>query len=166
MYIAQEDKKNKINKSYVESLDYSKKGNLVVKKLSEDEDSLLKGIISRFDGVINYTDLADNINFNWNPKTALEEFTISAQLKKYFNELVMKYNYLFSEVKSFKDICIMVRTIKYCIESNIPAELSADMVNTILFKSTSIDEHKFKNKIVRKTLFKDVDELIRGVVNV
>lgn len=166
MYIAQEDKKNKINKSYVESLDYSKKGNLVVKKLSEDEDSLLKGIISRFDGVINYTDLADNINFNWNPKTALEEFTISAQLKKYFNELVMKYNYLFSEVKSFKDICIMVRAIKYCIESNIPVELSADMVNTILFKSTSIDEHKFKNKIVRKTLFKDVDELIRGVVNV
>ena len=78
----------------------------------------------------------------------------------------MKYNYLFSEVKSFKDICIMVRAIKYCIESNIPAELSADMVNTILFKSTSIDEHKFKNKIVRKTLFKDVDELIRGVVNV
>ena len=45
-------------------------------------------------------------------------------------------------------------------------KISADMVNTILFKSTSIDEHKFKNKIVRKTLFKDVDELIRGVVNV
>lgn len=167
LYVAQEDKKNKINKSYIESLDTTKKGNLVVKKLSEDNESLIGNYIDRHKGIINYTELVDNIKYNWDIKTSMDEILLYNKLKQYFNAFVMNNQEIFKQPISFKQICILVRTIKYCDDNNYSMNDASNLMINTIAHSDEIDNKKYVAKLVKKTLFKDIDELIeRSVSNV
>jgi hypothetical protein len=95
--IKQEDKKNPMDKRYIQSLD-DKLANQVVKKLNESPESDLKGkittdtIMLRHNNAFTYFNiLSDAIEYNFDIKTRKDVFDISKWLIECFSELIGSY---------------------------------------------------------------------------
>jgi hypothetical protein len=89
-YIAQEDKRNKINKSYSKSLDALNSENYSgrIIQLLNESDTILKGKLTRYNNSkINYDDVVVTIDENYKCKTRIEAKTTSDEIIKYIEYL-------------------------------------------------------------------------------
>ena len=90
-FIAQEDKRNKINKTYTKSLDALNGDNFssrIVKVLNENNNSPFKGKLTRYnDSNINYDDVVITINDNFKCSTRMEANRLSENIIKSFEIL-------------------------------------------------------------------------------
>ena len=85
-YIAQEDKRNKISKSYSKSLDALNSENYSgrIIQLLNESDTILKGKLTRYNNSkINYDDVVVTIDENFKCKTRAEAKTTSDEIIKY-----------------------------------------------------------------------------------
>jgi hypothetical protein len=108
-YILQEDHKNKINKSFVQSLDPDRLSNIVTKKLNEDYGSELKNrITERIDDINSnkalalFTTISDAIEFNFKMPEKSDAFIVAKFLKDGFSVLMNEYYDEFSREKEEK----------------------------------------------------------------
>lgn len=90
-FIAQEDKRNKINKTYTKSLDALNGDNFssrIVQVLNENNNSPFKGKLTRYnDSNINYDDVVITINDNFKCNTRMEANRLSENIIKSFEIL-------------------------------------------------------------------------------
>ena len=90
-FIAQEDKRNKINKTYTKSLDALNGDNFssrIVQVLNENNNSPFKGKLTRYnDSNINYDDVVITINDNFKCSTRMEANRLSENIIKSFEIL-------------------------------------------------------------------------------
>ena len=90
-FIAQEDKRNKINKTYTKSLDVLNGDNFssrIVQVLNENNNSPFKGKLTRYnDSNINYDDVVITINDNFKCNTRMEANRLSENIIKSFEIL-------------------------------------------------------------------------------
>ena len=90
-FIAQEDKRNKINKTYTKSLDALNGDNFssrIVQVLNENNNSPFKGKLTRYnDSNINYDDVVITINDNFKCNTRMEANKTSDNIIKSFELL-------------------------------------------------------------------------------
>ena len=90
-FIAQEDKRNKINKTYTKSLDALNGDNFssrIVQVLNENNNSPFKGKLTRYnDSNINYDDIVITINDNFKCSTRMEANRLSENIIKSFEIL-------------------------------------------------------------------------------
>lgn len=90
-FIAQEDKRNKINKTYTKSLDALNGDNFssrIVKVLNENNNSPFKGKLTRYNNSnINYDDIVITINDNFKCNTRMEANKTSDNIIKSFELL-------------------------------------------------------------------------------
>ena len=90
-FIAQEDKRNKINKTYTKSLDALNGDNFssrIVKVLNENNNSPFKGKLTRYNNSnINYDDVVITINDNFKCNTRMEANKTSDNIIKSFELL-------------------------------------------------------------------------------
>lgn len=94
-YIRQKDKRNPIDKEYLESKDMENLNNDVVRRLNENSESELKGLIVTDDfllregfGLVPFGIVSKTIENLWNIKIRKEANDISDYLIEFFNELV------------------------------------------------------------------------------
>lgn len=94
-YIKQKDKRNPIDKEYLESKDMENLNNDIVRRLNENSESELKGLIVTDDfllregfGVVLFNTMSKTIETLWNIKIRKEINDISDYLIEFFNELV------------------------------------------------------------------------------
>ena len=90
-FIAQEDKRNKINKTYTKSLDALNGDNFssrIIQVLNENNNSPFKGKLTRYnDSNINYDDIVITINDNFKCNTRMEANRLSENIIKSFEIL-------------------------------------------------------------------------------
>lgn len=90
-FIAQEDKRNKINKTYTKSLDALNGDNFssrIIQVLNENNNSPFKGKLTRYnDSNINYDDVVITINDNFKCSTRMEANRLSENIIKSFEIL-------------------------------------------------------------------------------
>ena len=90
-FIAQEDKRNKINKTYTKSLDALNGDNFssrIIQVLNENNNSPFKGKLTRYnDSNINYDDVVIAINDNFKCSTRMEANRLSENIIKSFEIL-------------------------------------------------------------------------------
>ena len=90
-FIAQEDKRNKINKTYTKSLDALNGDNFssrIIQVLNENNNSPFKGKLTRYnDSNINYDDVVITINDNFKCNTRMEANRLSENIIKSFEIL-------------------------------------------------------------------------------
>ena len=90
-FIAQEDKRNKINKTYTKSLDALNGDNFssrIIQVLNENNNSPFKGKLTRYnDSNINYDDIVITINDNFKCSTRMEANRLSENIIKSFEIL-------------------------------------------------------------------------------
>jgi hypothetical protein len=114
-FIRQEDKKNKINKKYIESLNTEKLSNLVVKKLNESPESELinkittNGELIRVNRMLTFfTTMSDAIDYNFELKTKKDVSDVSNFLIQAFNTLMGTYpDEFINKIKETKDYNVM-----------------------------------------------------------
>lgn len=94
-YIKQKDKRNPIDKEYLESKDMENLNNDIVRRLNENSESELKGLIVTDGfllregfGVVLFNTMSKTIETLWNIKIRKEINDISDYLIEFFNELV------------------------------------------------------------------------------
>lgn len=97
-FIVQEDKKNPIDKKYIQSLDSERLSNMIVQKLNERSDSELRGKIATDSAAIKHNQaltyfniLSDAIEHNFELKTKKDVLDISKWLIECFSELIGSY---------------------------------------------------------------------------
>lgn len=90
-FIAQEDKRNRINKSYTKSLDVLNGDNFssrIIQILNEDNNSPFKGKLSRYnDSKLDFDNIVISINDNFECNSRIEAARVSEQIIKSFEKL-------------------------------------------------------------------------------
>ena len=87
--IVQEDKKNKINRKYIKTLDLDNCSNKIATKLNEDSRSYLSGKISILkNSIVDYVVLSEAISYEFAPKETVD-------VVKYSKYLIDGINYIF-----------------------------------------------------------------------
>jgi hypothetical protein len=111
-FIVQEDKRNKINTSYVKSLNPEKYENMIIKKINESSSSDLKGkittdnlLIRKHKALTTYDIINNTIQKEYKDiKTNRDASIIAEWLIEFFNELVGLYpNEFLTEIESIKE---------------------------------------------------------------
>ena len=129
-FIAQEDKRNKINKTYTKSLDALNGDNFssrIIQVLNENNNSPFKGKLTRYnDSNINYDDVVITINDNFKCNTRMEANRLSENIIKSFEIL--------------EDDGIDITNLN----SN---EIIVSLVGISLLLSNNIDENTFIEKV-------------------
>ena len=94
-YIRQKDKRNPIDKEYLESKDMENLNNDIIRRLNENSESELKGLIVTDDfllregfGLVSFSTMSNTVENLWNIKIRKEINDISDYLIEFFNELV------------------------------------------------------------------------------
>ena len=146
-YIAQEDKRNKINKSYSKSLDalngenYS--GRII--QLLNESDTILKGKLTRYNNSnINYDEIVITIDDNFKCNTRSEAKIISDKMIKYIE--ILEDDNIINNNTSNKEIIVLLIGISLLIEGKINSELLKDKIcNFSNYKTQLTTTNSIKN---------------------
>lgn len=166
-FIYQEDQKTKMRKVDSESMNMDRAANMVVTRLNESVRCNLKGLISRNDGLINFSDLAALVDYFYFKKALKSrERTIMikavAELTENFN-LLTEYNTRYLEEKmSYSTLLAAMFCFDYFRDKD-----KSKMCEVIEATASVIDASnnaKFKNKTPRKNVIAEVENIVKGVM--
>jgi len=169
-YIVQEDKKNKMNKKYIKSLNSDSISNLIVKKINENSNSYLKGLVSFDDFMIKkgkafvaFDILADAIEYTFEPKERLDIVKYSKRIIDGLNHIIeLKQDLIKVAVEQTTwayYICLIYATYEMGNWEDIILEL---LDNDSLNSKINISDIKSINKQSMKKLVDIISENINN----
>ena len=143
-FIAQEDKRNKINKTYTKSLDALNGDNFssrIVKVLNENNNSPFKGKLTRYnDSNINYDDVVITINDNFKCNTRMEANRLSENIIKSF-EILEDDNIDITNLNS-NEIIVSLVGISLLLSNEIEDKTFVSKVKTYINSNNTLNTNR------------------------
>ena len=143
-FIAQEDKRNKINKTYTKSLDALNGDNFssrIVQVLNENNNSPFKGKLTRYnDSNINYDDVVITINDNFKCNTRMEANRLSENIIKSF-EILEDDNIDITNLNS-NDIIVSLVGISLLLSNEIDNNTFVSKVKTYINSNNTLNTNR------------------------
>ena len=167
--IYQEDQKTKMRKVDSNSMNMNKAANIVVTRLNENVICNLKGLISRNEGIINFGDLAELVDYFYFKNVTKEKeriITINAvkELTDNFNMLT-EYNTDYLEHKiDYKTLLTAMFCFDFYKNNNLDTSNMCKVIENAADIVKISDNKKFNNKAPRKSLMNEVEKIVRGVM--
>lgn len=166
-FIYQEDKRNRMKKIDVESMNTNKASNIVVTRINENIRCNLKGMINRNNGLINFSELSEIINYFYFKGIAKKSENVT--ILKTVNELITDFNLLteldmryMEEKWSYNTILTVICAFILYKEHN--KELT-DIADTINKAVPLVNEcSKIQGKAIRKAIVEEVKKIIESVM--
>ena len=153
-YIAQEDKRNKINKSIVRTMDSNNLINVLIQRLNEDGRSYLSGQIGRTEThKVNSAWLYEIIDKVYSIKDRSEMIDLFKYLRETFNAIIedglMEYNFI--------TFAIIIKMSELYRREND----NLNKIEMALKKKDIILKDKYKSNKMNKTLINEIENLVR-----
>ena len=143
-FIAQEDKRNKINKTYTKSLDALNGDNFssrIVKVLNENNNSPFKGKLTRYNNSnINYDDVVITINDNFKCNTRMEANRLSENIIKSF-EILEDDNIDITNLNS-NEIIVSLVGISLLLSNEIDNSTFVSKVKTYINSNNTLNTNR------------------------
>ena len=143
-FIAQEDKRNKINKTYTKSLDALNGDNFssrIVQVLNENNNSPFKGKLTRYnDSNINYDDVVITINDNFKCSTRMEANRLSENIIKSF-EILEDDNIDITNLNS-NEIIVSLVGISLLLSNEIEDKTFVSKVKTYINSNNTLNTNR------------------------
>ena len=153
-YIAQEDKRNKINKSIVKTMDSNDLINILIQRLNEDSRCYLSGQIGRTESYkVNSTWLYEIIDKTYSIKDRNEMIELFKYLKEIFNSVIeddlLEYDFI--------TFAIIIK-----VSELHRREINAiDKIEMALKNKDRILKDKYKSNKMNKALINEIENLVR-----
>lgn len=164
-FIYQEDQKTKMKKIDSDSLNIGKASNVVVTRLNESPQCNLQGLINRNQGLINFGELSELVNFFYfkNINKDKEKSTIISTVKELtdnFNMLT-EYNSMYLEkVYSYKQLVAVMFTFYYFKDNS---KSICNVIDEVVEKTEELDNKKFYSKTPKKSMMNEIESIIKEV---
>ena len=143
-FIAQEDKRNKINKTYTKSLDALNGDNFssrIIQVLNENNNSPFKGKLTRYnDSNINYDDVVITINDNFKCNTRMEANRLSENIIKSF-EILEDDNIDITNLNS-NEIIVSLVGISLLLSNEIDNSTFVSKVKTYINSNNTLNTNR------------------------
>lgn len=143
-FIAQEDKRNKINKTYTKSLDALNGDNFssrIIQVLNENNNSPFKGKLTRYnDSNINYDDVVITINDNFKCNTRMEANRLSENIIKSF-EILEDDNIDITNLNS-NEIIVSLVGISLLLSNEIEDKTFISKVKTYINSNNTLNTNR------------------------
>ena len=143
-FIAQEDKRNKINKTYTKSLDALNGDNFssrIIQVLNENNNSPFKGKLTRYnDSNINYDDIVITINDNFKCSTRMEANRLSENIIKSF-EILEDDNIDITNLNS-NEIIVSLVGISLLLSNEIEDKTFVSKVKTYINSNNTLNTNR------------------------
>ena len=143
-FIAQEDKRNKINKTYTKSLDALNGDNFssrIIQVLNENNNSPFKGKLTRYnDSNINYDDVVITINDNFKCNTRMEANRLSENIIKSF-EILEDDNIDITNLNS-NEIIVSLVGISLLLSNEIEDKTFVSKVKTYINSNNTLNTNR------------------------
>lgn len=143
-FIAQEDKRNKINKTYTKSLDTLNGDNFssrIIQVLNENNNSPFKGKLTRYnDSNINYDDVVITINDNFKCSTRMEANRLSENIIKSF-EILEDDNIDITNLNS-NEIIVSLVGISLLLSNEIEDKTFVSKVKTYINSNNTLNTNR------------------------
>ena len=143
-FIAQEDKRNKINKTYTKSLDALNGDNFssrIIQVLNENNNSPFKGKLTRYnDSNINYDDVVITINDNFKCNTRMEANRLSENIIKSF-EILEDDNIDITNLNS-NEIIVSLVGISLLLSNEIEDKTFVSKVKTYINSNNTLSTNR------------------------
>ena len=143
-FIAQEDKRNKINKTYTKSLDALNGDNFssrIIQVLNENNNSPFKGKLTRYnDSNINYDDVVITINDNFKCSTRMEANRLSENIIKSF-EILEDDNIAITNLNS-NEIIVSLVGISLLLSNEIEDKTFVSKVKTYINSNNTLNTNR------------------------
>lgn len=163
-FIRQEDKRNKIDETFLESLNSENFESIVIKKINERSDSELKGkvaidktFIEKGDALVLYDDLGDSIKSSFHIKNMREANLIADWLIEGLNEIIgLKYdeiiskNTILSNSKIFMGYIALLADLQNKSDWKKQIEKVLNNVEEQRIINTGINKNVAKTKIIKE----------------
>lgn len=152
-FIAQEDKRNKINKSIIRTMDSTDLINILIQRLNEDSRCYLSGQIGRIEThKVNSAWLYEIIDKCYSIKDKTEMIELFKYLKEIFNAVIednlMEYDFI--------TLAIIIK-----ISSKYKNQNTLEQVEKALKNKTLIPQDKYKSYKMNRTLMLEIENLIK-----
>lgn len=152
-FIAQEDKRNKINKSVLRTMDSTNLINILIQRLNEDSRCYLSGQIGRTEThKVNSTWLYEIIDKCYSIKNKMEMIELFKYLKEIFNAVIeddlMEYDFI--------TLAIIIK-----ISEKYRNENGLRQVEKALKNKKLISSDKYKSCKMTKILISEIENLIK-----
>lgn len=165
-FIFQEDQKTKMRKVDSDSFNMNDTANIITKRINENADCLMKGMLNRNGGEIEYGEFSKIVEYLYlkgikKEDERTESIKIVQDITECANQFFNKYNGYLSHRFQFKETIAMLYVFRkyYGIEDK--SEL-ADDVDKMIHKVTEDDAKIYYNKTMRKRLIDRLEELYSG----
>lgn len=161
-FIFQQDQKNRMRKIDSESMNMNDPVNRVVERLNTDSKCLLAGCISRNEGLVNYAELAQCVDYffykadpRYKSKSQGVQFMLTAEplIRDKLNKVIEANPKLIEGTIDFKTLMM----IFYCITSY--EDDACEHVATALEQIDQLDSTVFATKRPRKGMLKYIKEI-------
>ena len=143
-FIAQEDKRNKINKTYTKSLDALNGDNFssrIIQVLNENNNSPFKGKLTRYnDSNINYDDIVITINDNFKCNTRMEANRLSENIIKSF-EILEDDNIDITNLNS-NEIIVSLVGVSLLLSNEIEDKTFVSKVKTYINSNNTLNTNR------------------------
>lgn len=165
-FIYQEDQKTKMKKIDSDSYNVNKAANIVTTRLNENPQCNLQGLISRNQGLINFGDLSELINYFYfkNTKKEKEKSIIISTVKELTDEfnLITEYDSVYLEREySYKQLCAIMCMFNYYKDQD--KSKICNIIDKVIEKVERLDNKKFYSKTPKKSMMNDIEEIIKEV---
>lgn len=164
MFIYQEDQKTKMKKIDSNSFNLNNDANIVIEKINQNPMFNLKGKITRNDGLINYGELSQLINYLYFKDSSKDnrQYQIISVAKKIIHNfnILTEFNDLFLEKKyTFKELFVILYIFKEY--EHLDGIASCELVIKSLENINQLNNKKFTSKIAKKSSFNEISKLVK-----
>lgn len=163
-FIYQEDQKTIMKKKDSQSFNQMDLANKIVNEINKNSSSVLQGFIGRNKAIINYSELADLINFLYVNKYKEKKNTlvrkIAIELIEDFNIFFERYPEYFENGMSYKELSGILYCFSLCSDNEDKKD-TFDLISKLLENLDKIDNVKFQKKTAKKSIFNEFDKLLK-----
>lgn len=158
-YIAQKDKRNKINKAYSNSLDTSKEVNTVLTRLNE-RTAYYKGAIGRTeDALINWTSFYNLVDYCFTIKTRREALEVQNYLKNCLDTFIDENPEYIDKKLSTWELAVITRCASHYYKTT---DYESAMEQAVQIMSNTKD-NKFHLSRLNEKKFNEIDRRLPNV---
>lgn len=166
-FIFQEDQKTKMKKVDSNSFNMNRAANIVATRLNESPRCNLQGLISRNQGIINFGDFAELINYFYFKNATSKEkenaaiISVVKELTDNFNMLTEYDSVYLERAYSYKQLCAVMCLFDYFKDKDI--NHMCEISNKVIEKVEQLDNKKFYSKTPKKSMMNEIEAIIMEV---
>lgn len=166
-FIYQEDQKTVMTKANSNTYDQTSLANRITERLNKNPQSNLNGLISRNQGIINYSDLAELISYFYidnNKKKNLNSniINISNSLIENFN-ILTEYDARYMDKRySYKKLFIVMYCFSYF--ENMDKSKMCEVIDTLIQRAELLDNDIFYKTKSKKIAVNELENIIKEVL--